>query len=146
MWGLQERSIADYFVLIKTQTEIRLQDLNVNAKTLLQLSHIAIFSLVFPSTKKCFVKRKKLSIWKRPFFSACIKLLLLIWVESLLLSFSGNVAINLDLRCNIDAPFSISPWNSNSIVVRNCVKSLLKTCISIYSLGITHPFLKLTMT
>ena len=73
-----ERSIADYFVLIKTQTEIRLHDLNVNAKTLLQLSHIAIFSLVFPSTKKYFVKRKKLSIWKRPFFSACIKLLLLI--------------------------------------------------------------------
>ena len=118
----------------------------MNAKTLLQLSHIAIFSLVFPSTKKCFVKRKKLSIWKRPFFSACIKLLLLIWVESLLLSFSGNVAINPDLRCNFDTAFSISPWNSNSIVVHNCVKSLFKTCVSIYSLDITYAFLKLTMT
>ena len=80
------------------------------------------------------------------FFPACIKLLLLIWVESLLLSFSGNVAINLDLRCNFDAAFSISPWNSNSIVVLNCVKSLFKTCISIYSLDITYAFLKLTMT
>ena len=118
----------------------------MNAKTLLQLSHIAIFPLVFPSTKKCFVKRKKLSIWKRPFFSACIKLLLLICVESLLLSFSGNVAINPDLRCNFDTAFSISPWNSNSIVVHNCVKSLFKTCVSIYSLDITYAFLKLTMT
>ena len=73
------------------------------------------------------------------FVSACVKLLLSIWVEILLLSLSGDVEMNPDLRRNFDAAFSICHWNLNSIAAHNYAKlSLLKTCISIYSFDVIY--------
>ena len=45
------------------------------------------------------------------FVSACIKLFLSLWLQSLLLSLSGDVKIKAGPRRNFDEGFSICHWN-----------------------------------
>ena len=112
----------------------------MNTKSSLELSYRAIFYLVFLTlifAKKPYISKLVRHLKEVIFISACIKLFLFIWLQSLLLSLSGNVKINLGSRCYFAEAFSICHWNLNSIAARNYVKlCLLKAYIFVYNFDI----------